>query len=205
MRAYELSDKLNALIKERGFDKGESNFWETIEIVNGLTEEILKEIPNAEFYARRGHNFYDDGKSKNNIYVYTNTHSYIDEDNNHLLCEIKVHRTKVKTRYYSRSYHYSLWAITGVTVIALKDVEFEEEYRIAKAELEQATKEREEREAKAQAEYEERQRQYDLEATEKAQKVLDYIKEHNLDVEEFEDMANKYCIYNDYFHKLLNK
>ena len=202
MKAKELNTRINEILKEKGFDKGECNFWETRTIVEGITKDILNEIPDAEFYVRSGYRSYDDDKSRNNLYVYTNTHSYIDEDNNHLLCEIKIHRTKVRTRYLTRSRQYSLWAITGVTVKPLKDVEFEEEYKIALEEKLQADREREEREAKARAEDEERQRQYELEAIKRTQKVIDYIKKNNLNVEEFTEMATIYSSHTKYFERL---
>lgn len=203
MNAKELNEKLNNLIKENEYAKGEYSFWETREIVKNLTEKVLSEIPNTEFFVRSGYRCYDDNKSKNNLYVFTNTHSYIDEDNNHLLCEIKLHRVKNATRHITRSCQYSLWGIDGVTVKVLKDIEFEEEYKIAKAEADQVEKERQEREAKAQAEYEEREKQYALESKKKAQEVLDYIKEHNLDIDEFTDIATKYYNHSNSFIELL--
>ena len=70
---------------------------------------------------------------------------------------------------------------------------------------EEKEKTRKEKEAREKAEMEERNRQYEIEATAKAQKILDYIKEHNLDIGEFEDMAYTYHNYMKYFHKLTNK
>lgn len=203
MKAKELNEKLNKLIIEKGYNTREDSFWETRELIKNLVEKVLQEIPNTEFTVRSGYRFEDE--NRNNIYVYTDTHSYIDTANNHLLCEIKLHRVKMRTRYVTRSYHYSLWAVDKVIVKAFKDVDFEEEYKIAKAEAEQVERERKEKEAREKAEMEERNRQYEIEATAKAQKILDYIKEHNLDIGEFEDMAYTYHNYMKYFHKLTNK
>lgn len=203
MKAKELNEILNKLIIEKGYNTREDSFWETRELIKNLVEKVLQEIPNTEFTVRSGYRFEDE--NRNNIYVYTNTHSYIDTANNHLLCEVKLHRIKMRTRYVTRSYHYSLWAVDKVIVKAFKDVDFEEEYKIAKAEAEQVEKERKEREAKAQAEYEERQRQLDITSTEKAQEVLDYIRKNNLDVDEFKNMATKYYTHSNYFERLLRR
>ena len=203
MKAKELNEILNKLIIEKGYNTREDSFWETRELIKNLVEKVLQEIPNTEFTVRSGYRFEDE--NRNNIYVYTNTHSYIDTANNHLLCEIKLHRIKMRTRYVTRSYHYSLWAVDKVIVKAFKDVDFEEEYKIAKAEAEQVEKEREEREAREKAEYEERQRQIDITSTEKAQEVLDYIRKNNLDVDEFKNMAVKYYTHSNYFERLLRR
>lgn len=201
MKAKELNEKLNKLILEKGYNTREDSFWETRELIKSLVEKVLQEIPNTEFTVRSGYRFEDE--NRNNIYVYTDTHSYIDTANNHLLCEIKLHRVKMRTRYVTRSYHYSLWAVDKVIVKAFKDVDFEEEYKIAKAEAEQVRKEKEEREAREKAEYEERQKQLDITSTEKAQEVLDYIRKNNLDVDEFKNMAAKYYTHSNYFERLL--
>ena len=111
----------------------------------------------------------------------------------------------MRTRYVTRSYHYSLWAVDKVIVKAFKDVDFEEEYKIAKAEAEQVERERKEKEAREKAEYEERQRQIDIASMEKAQEVLDYIRKNNLDVDEFKNMAVKYYTHSNYFERLLRR
>ena len=201
MKAKELNEKLNKLILEKGYNTREDSFWETRELIKSLVEKVLQEIPNTEFTVRSGYRFEDE--NRNNIYVYTNTHSYIDTANNHLLCEIKLHRIKKRTRYVTRSYHYSLWAVDKVIVKAFKNVDFEEEYEIAKAEAEQVERERKEKEAREKAEYEERQRQLDITSTEKAQEVLDYIRKNNLDVDEFKNMATKYYTHSNHFERLL--
>ncbi len=203
MKAKELNEKLNKLILEKGYNTREDSFWETRELIKSLVEKVLQEIPNTEFTVRSGYRFEDE--NRNNIYVYTNTHSYIDTANNHLLCEIKLHRIKMRTRYVTRSYHYSLWAVDKVIVKAFKDVDFEEEYKIAKAEAEQVERERKEKEAREKAEYEERQRQIDIASMEKAQEVLDYIRKNNLDVDEFKNMAVKYYTHSNYFERLLRR
>ena len=203
MKAKELNEKLNKLILEKGYNTREDSFWETRELIKNLVEKVLQEIPNTEFTVRSGYRFEDE--NRNNIYVYTNTHSYIDTANNHLLCEIKLQRIKMRTRYVTRSYHYSLWAVDKVTVKAFKDVDFEEEYKIAKAEAEQVERERKEKEAREKAEYEERQRQIDIASMEKAQEVLDYIRKNNLDVDEFKNMAVKYYTHSNYFERLLRR
>ena len=203
MKAKELNEKLNKLILEKGYNTREDSFWETRELIKSLVEKVLQEIPNTEFTVRSGYRFEDE--NRNNIYVYTNTHSYIDTANNHLLCEIKLHRIKMRTRYVTRSYHYSLWAVDKVIVKAFKDVDFEEEYKIAKAEAEQVERERKEKEAREKAEYEERQRQIDIASMEKAQEVLDYIRKNNLDVDEFKKMAVKYYTHSNYFERLLRR
>lgn len=204
MKAQDLNIKINEVLKERGFDKGENDFWDTIQIVMRITEDILNEIPDTKFYVSKGGRYGDtDDTSANSIYVYTNTFNHL--DSNHKLCEIRLHRTKVGVRRLTRSRKYNLWAINSVTVKPFKDIEFEDEYKLAAEELAKINKEKEERDAKLKAELEAKERQYEIEATERAKKVLEYIKKNNLDINEFAEMSSIYHSHTKYIIKLINK
>lgn len=195
MDLKELKSKLLERIDEGNYNKRENckPVYELKIKVRKMIEEILSEIPNTEFEVYEGYRE-TNGLNENRIYITPRYKQF--SDRRKYLCEIQLHKTICFKDFYEVGY----WLINDITITSPNnDVKFEEEYKLHKEATEQRIAEYEERKRK---EAEERAAQIErnkIHAQEQAQLVNQYIKDNNLDKEEFMKYAR---IYNLYFREV---
>lgn len=195
MDLKELKSKLLERIDEGNYNKRENckPVYELKIKVRKMVEEILSEIPNTEFEVYEGYRE-TNGLNENRIYITPRYKQF--SDRRKYLCEIQLHKTICFKDFYEVGY----WLINDITITSPNnDVKFEEEYKLHKEATEQRIAEYEERKRK---EAEERAAQIErnkIHAQEQAQLVNQYIKDNNLDKEEFMKYAR---IYNLYFREV---
>lgn len=195
MDLKELKTKLLERIDEGNYNKRENckPVYELKIKVRKMVEDILSEIPNTEFEVYEGYRD-TNGLNENRIYIAPKYKQY--SDRRKYLCEIQLHKTICFKDFYEVGY----WLINDITIAAPNnDVKFEEEYILHKEATEQRIAEYEERKRKEAEEREAQLERNRIHAQEQAQLVNQYIKDNNLDKEEFMKYAR---IYNLYFREV---
>lgn len=195
MDLKELKSKLLERIDEGNYNKRENckPVYELKIKVRKMIEEILSEIPNTEFEVYEGYRE-TNGLNENRIYITPRYKQF--SDRRKYLCEIQLHKTICFKDFYEVGY----WLINDITITSPNnDVKFEEEYKLHKEATEQRIAEYEERKRKEAEERAAQMERNKIHAQEQAQLVNQYIKDNNLDKEEFMKYAR---IYNLYFREV---
>ena len=195
MDLKELKSKLLERIEEGNYNKRENckPVYELKIKVEAMLREILSEIPDTEFEVYTGYKC-TNGLNENRIYITPRYKQF--SDRRKYLCEIQLHKTICFKDFYDVGY----WVINDITITAPnKDVKFEEEYKLYEELCEKRIAEYEENKRK---EAEERAAQLErnrIHAQEQAKLVVKYIKDNNLNEEEFLKFAR---IYGTYFREV---
>lgn len=190
MNLKEFKKLLEDKISENGYNDKEHSIpvYDLRNKVRNLIEEILSEIPDTEFEVYVGSAW--NGLSENKLYITPKYQCYSERRN--YMCEIQLHKTLDYVNYRN----IGQWFIKEITVKAPdKNITFEEVYRLHKEETEKRIAEYEERRRKEEEEREAQLERNRIHAEEQAQLVMQYIKDNNLDKEEFIKYARIFSTY----------